>query len=140
MFSMRQIDKYIWALMHNNKEMFRSSKIEVERALEGYKKASEPVLVFQKWFHCDGIILYRVPGTGYWYTTDLDVADAQFDIRTVCSYLVAGCEFPEPRIRERVLSMTHAEIFREAFKRNLIRFVGAYVVPIRITINYGGMK
>ena len=135
MFSMRQIDKYIWALMHNNVEMFRSSKIEVERALEGYTKASQPVLA-QKWFHCDGIILYRVPGTGYWYTTDLELADAQFDIRTICSYLVAG----SLKIRERVLSMTHAEIFREAFKRNLIRFVGAYVVPIRITINYGGMK
>ncbi len=133
MYFKRQIDENIWELVHNNVPMFRSEREHIEKALSQYKGMSQPKInLYSKRILCDFKLLELVPGTIYWYTADLKDADAQFDIRTVCSYLVAGY----PSIRKRVLSMTHAEIFEEAFKQNLIKFVGAYVVPI----NIGEMK
>lgn len=156
MFRLKQIDSETWAFYHNNVELFKSNYEVCKRVLDDWQRASEPDIFqdyeialnqtqgvyppIKKCFDCNGTPIYCVPETGYWYTTSLDVSDAEFDIRTVCSYLVAGREFPDPKIRERVLSMTHEQIFLEAYEHNLIRFVGAYVVPVKITINYGEIK
>jgi len=86
-------------------------------------------------FVCDEHFVYRYDDSMYWYISDVDIPESRFDIRTIASYIVSVYEWMEPDIKERVCGMSHAEIFAYAYDRKIIRFVGAYVVPIKITIN-----
>ena len=131
MFSVKKVDQFVYALVYEDRELLRSSKIECERRLLEYQKSLEP----KEFFVCGGVNVYSVPDTEYWYSLNLSVGDAQFDIRTIASILVAGAEFLNEDILERVRGMSAKEVFTMAYNNGFVRFLGDYVVPIRCTIN-----
>lgn len=143
MYRVRKINDYIFGLEESADGfawvlLFKSSELECYRAQRNYESRER-----EESFTWEGVSVYRVKDTEFWYTLNRDISGAQFDIRTIASILISGSEFFNSKIVDQVVMMSASEIFIQAYNSNLIRVVGHYVVPIGCTIdigNYGGRK
>ena len=45
MFSVKKVDQFVYALVYEDRELFRSSKIECERRLLEYQKSLELLVI-----------------------------------------------------------------------------------------------